>query len=182
MLSADLAQRFPAATSIAGLERQYDRLERLLALPAEELFQPVPAASGWSPAEHLFHLSFANEFSFKNVLALVAEEGLLIRPLRSRPPEGEEFLRRGRLPRGVEAPRFVRPPRQLDPATLASFVTASRALLTTAAERADAIDRAPRGIPHQVLGDLEAPLWLRFARVHTAHHLGIVREIRRARR
>ena len=32
-------------------------------------------------------------------------------------------------------------------------------------------------IPHQLLGPLDAPEWLRFARVHTEHHLAIVDEL-----
>jgi hypothetical protein len=32
-------------------------------------------------------------------------------------------------------------------------------------------------IPHQVLGPLDAPQWLRFAAVHTRHHLGIAYEV-----
>ena len=41
----------------------------------------------------------------------------------------------------------------------------------------DGLRAAPRAIPHQLLGDLSAVEWVRFARVHTAHHLVILDEV-----
>ena len=163
------------ARELSGLDRLTARAEQLLELPDETLLARNEERSGWSPAEHLFHLSFANEMSLKNAASLVAEKGLLIRPLEELVPQAAEILRTGVLPMGTEAPRFVRPPAKIDMAFLREIAGDVRRALAGLAEDPDAIASAPQGIPHQALGVLSASQWVRFAHMHTAHHLRIVR-------
>ena len=161
---------------LAGLERLTRRVARALELPPERLLGAGPG-SGWSPAQHLFHLSLANELSLKNAESLVAEKGLLIRPRAELAPGVADVLRRGRLPRGAEAPRFVRPPAVVDLGLVGEIARGVRQSLTRLAGAAQRIADAPNGIPHQLLGVLSAAEWVRFARMHTAHHLAILREL-----
>lgn len=160
---------------LAGLERLTARVGRWLELPDERLSMRVPQRSGWSLAQHLFHLSFANELSLENAARLVAGKGRLIRPREARLPEAERILRRGRLPRGTEAPRFVQPPPRIDLGFLREVAAGVRVRLAALAEEPRALSAAPDGIPHQALGVLSAAEWVRFARMHSAHHLVIVR-------
>jgi len=155
---------------------QQRRVETTLALPDERLLKKCEELSGWSAAEHLFHVSLANELSLKNVAALLAEKGGLIRPLEELDPRALQVLSRGRFPPGTESPRMVRPPARIDMSFTRELAGDVRTLLATLLERDD-IDAAPNGVPHQLLGVLSAPQWARFARMHTAHHLRLARAV-----
>ncbi|MEM7310090.1 MAG: DinB family protein [Planctomycetota bacterium] len=161
----------------ARLRALLARISALFELPEERLRAPAPTVSGWSAAEHLFHVTLANDMSLKNVRNLADERGRLRRELEELDPRAVDILRRGRLPRGTEAPRFVRPPAKPD---LAIARDIHGDVLKAAEElegRAPELAAAPLGIPHQALGVLTAAQWLRFARLHSAHHLGIVRSV-----
>ncbi len=167
------------ALDLAGLRRLLARVGRLLELPEDELTTPRPEVSSWSVGQHLFHLVLAGDLSLRNVKSLVARRGRLIRDFEQRDEEGLAILRRGRIPRGVApAPRFVTPPPRLDLDVLRDlFADVSKALDEIEADP-EGLASAPQGIPHQLLGDLDAREWVRFARVHTAHHLAICRDLR----
>lgn len=166
-----------SARELDRLDAALVRVDALLALPEARLRAVNPDVSGWSSAEHLFHLSLANELSLQNATSLVEGKGLLRRPLEPRDPRADDYLLRGRLPAGTEAPRFVRPPARFELGFVREMHAGVRALAAALAEHPARVDEAPDGIPHQALGVLPAPLWLRFARMHTAHHLRIVRRV-----
>jgi hypothetical protein len=111
------------------------------------------------------------------VLSLVSRTGLLRRESSGQKPGAEEILRRGRLPRGARAPRFVSPPERLERPALLDALHGSRAALEAVGLVLEQVADAPWIIPHQELGALDATRWLRFARVHSAHHLRIVSAI-----
>ena len=163
------------ARDLAGLERSTRRVARALELSPERLRAVQPARSGWSPAQHLLHLSLANELSLKNAESLVAGKGFLIRPRGALSPEAAAVLRRGRLPRGAEAPRFVRPPPVVDLDLVREIALGVRQALERLGRETGRVAAAPHGIPHQILGVLSAGEWVRFARMHTAHHLVLLR-------
>ncbi len=168
-----------AQNAVRELERfaaQQGRVEALLELPDERLLARSERVSGWCAAEHVFHLSLVNELSLKNVAALQAEKGRFICPREELDPRAVELLRTGRFPSGTEAPRFVRPPAKID----ADFARELASDVRTALEAlrpGGGFETAPNGIPHQALGVLSAPQWLRFARAHTVHHVRIVRAV-----
>jgi len=156
------------------------RCERLLEERGAALWRREPAVSAWSPAEHLFHVALANELSLKNVRSLVEGKGLLVKPYEGTPAEALDVLRRGRIPSGVaKAPRFVTPPARFELERLEELqrdnAKLSRSLALALREPLD----TTRAVRHQLLGELTAPLWLRFARVHTAHHLRIASRVLR---
>lgn len=133
-------------------------------------------AAGWSVLQHLFHLLLAAELSLTNARNLASGRGALRLPRTELDPRAREVLVQGRLPRGTKAPRFVSPPARPDLA-LARTLQAEALAAARAPELAGELS-GPLGIPHQVLGVLSAAEWLRFARLHSAHHLRIVAELR----
>ena len=179
-MSADSVD-FDPERSLERLAAQFERLASYLKRSEDELFAANSRISSWSRGEHLFHIALANQLSLGNALALARGKGMLIRPFGQIHEEAEALLRRGRIPRGrAEAPRFVRPPRAPRLDMLRENFEQSRAALLEARANTDAIRHAPDCIPHQLLGDLSATQWLRFARIHTAHHLVTIRELDRA--
>lgn len=155
------------------------RIQRLLELPEERLRARTPA-SGWSALEHLFHAVLANDMSLRNALHLARGRGRLITAMPAeRDPRAADILARGRLPRGTQAPRFVTPPAMPD-LELARQLHAETRAAARSAELLDGLvgaGAARTGIPHQALGVLSAAEWVRFARMHSAHHLRLAAEV-----
>jgi hypothetical protein len=166
----------------AGLLRSYDRAERDLARSEEELFGVVPEVSGWSVADHRFHLCLASELVARNLRALGKGAGRLVKPSGEPIPEAVPILVRGILPRGAQAPRMVSPPEEFERAFLEELVLTGREALLKLRPELPALARSTAVLPHQTLGDLSAALWVRFARMHAVHHGRLIAEIDAARR
>jgi hypothetical protein len=166
------------AHELARLRAAYARIEAVMALEHDVARRVAPGVSGWSAEEHVAHVALANELSLRNVANLVAREGALIRMDGVPLPEGLRVLQAGVIPRGAaRAPRMVTPPRVIDRALLEGWLADNRRDLGRVAELASELASAPGCIPHQLLGPLDALQWLRFAAVHTAHHLALVDEV-----
>jgi hypothetical protein len=166
------------AHELARLRDAYARIDAVMALERESACHVAAGVSGWSAEEHVAHVALANELSLRNVLNLVARTGALIRPDGTPHPDGARALQAGVLPRGVaRAPRMVTPPRTIDRELLVGWLADNRRDLTAVEERAGELAGTPGRIPHQLLGPLDALQWLRFAAVHTGHHLAIVGEV-----
>jgi hypothetical protein len=165
------------AAELDALSAFYDDTGAYLnTLAEDELFEPVPSVSDWSPAQHLYHIWRANASMLKaaNVLA----EGRM----ETQPPElsesGKQVLREQSIPRGVgQAPDRLRPPDDLDRQELRETWTRSRDKLDEVASKADALADAAGGLPHPYWGTLTAAEWLRAAHVHSDHHAAIVSDI-----
>lgn len=163
--------------------REYERLEGRLAAMGRWLDEPdatllgtVPEVSRWSPAQHLYHVSAVNEQVFTGVL------DLLDRP--DAPPSaraniaGWIILTLGRIPRGRgQAPERFVPPDDLDHDALADQVTRARMAFERLSGRQPQLQQAAHRMPHPIFGPLRPRQWMRFARIHTDHHLTIVRDI-----
>jgi len=166
------------AANLAVLAEQLARLAEILALPEEQLLARAEGVSGWAAGQHAFHMILACDLSLKNAAALARDAGRLVREPEDRQDASLAILRAGAIPRGVaEAPRFVTPPARIDfglARQILDEVDQARAAL---AGDLEALRAAPRAIPHQLLGDLSGVEWVRFARVHTDHHLVIVDEV-----
>lgn len=169
---------FDAAHNLEELERLLGQVESVNALPHETLFSKAPAISSWNAVEHSFHLILVCDLSFRNVVSLARDKGRLIRDPEDRRADSIDILRRGRIPRGVSsAPRFVQPPTRVDLDLLRTLTGEVQEARSGLANDLEALERAPRVIPHQLLGDLNACEWVRFARIHSAHHLVILHEV-----
>jgi len=142
----------------------------------DQLARPAPAVSGWCAEQHLAHVALANELVVRNLKSLAAGKGALLveggEPLAFVP----EMLASGRLPRGkAQAPRMVRPPEKIERELMLQWLADAKRELAAIDPRTIVSGRMR--IPHQLLGPLDAPQWLRFGVVHTEHHLQIAREV-----
>ena len=74
----------------------------------------------------------------------------------------------------------MRPPPVVDLDLVREIALGVRQTLDRLGAATERIAAAPNGIPHQALGILSAGEWVRFARMHTAHHLAILRRLIRS--
>jgi hypothetical protein len=169
---------FEPRANLAALRSSYAEIARWLALPRERLHRVDVAVSGWNAEQHVVHVSLANELVGRNLKNLLKGSGMLVVD-SGEPVDGAlDILASGRIPRGqAQAPRIVRPPELVERAYLQEWLEGNRRDFAEAAERVDELERASKRIPHQVLGSLTAVQWVRFAAVHTEHHLAIAREL-----
>ncbi len=137
--------------------------------------RPEPSVSAWSAEQHLAHLTLANELVVRNLKSLAKESGALVVREAAQSAIALDLLASGRLPRGqAQSPRMVRPPEVIDRNLMLLWIAELLCEL-------DDLDPStlPHGrvfVPHQILGPLDGPQWLRFAVVHTRHHMVIARE------
>lgn len=162
------------AADFAALQRACERLRAIEALPEETSLRRRPEISGWSALEHIAHVSLANELIVRNLDNLLAGSGLLVVAEGEPVPGALEVLESGRIPRGTaQAPRMVRPPAAIDRELLDDWLRTGEQGFARLAREPQRLAQATGRVPHQLLGPLTAPLWVRFAAVHTAHHLEI---------
>lgn len=151
-------------------------IDAWIAEHGDALGRAAPAVSAWTAEQHLAHLTLANELVLRNVKSLVKESGVLVVREAAQSEVAIELLKAGRLPRGeAQSPRMVRPPEVIDRELMLEWLSDVRRELETV----DPVELRPGRVfvPHQILGPLDAPQWLRFAVVHTRHHLVIAREV-----
>ncbi|MCB9904068.1 MAG: DinB family protein [Planctomycetes bacterium] len=160
-----------------GFRRVYSRARAALAWPDARLFGRVPEVSGWSPAEHLFHLCLASELVVRNLRMLAKGPGGMVQPDGEPILEARPIMASGILPRGERAPRMVTPPDDFDRAFLTELVESGEQGLERQAAAVQPLFDEAWTLPHQTLGPLTAEGWVRFARMHGTHHWRIVREI-----
>ena len=169
---------FDPLADMDELELQFGRFEALRLERGTGLHTPQAGVSGWSAAQHLYHIALATDLAFRNVKSLVARRGRLIVDEDGPSKLARAVLEGGGPGRGAaEAPRIVRPPETVDPSFLEMELAQNRAVLGELRGMAEEIPQAPMRIPHQDLGPLSAVEWLHFARLHARHHLLIVEEI-----
>ncbi len=160
----------------AHLARLQELIERWLAEHEPALPRVAAGVSGWSAEQHLAHVALANELVLRNLKSLAKGSGLLVVEGGEPVPGALEILAGGRIPRGAaQSPRIVRPPAAVERALLLEWLADARREL--AALDPHAIRSTNQRIPHQILGPLDAPQWLRFGVVHSRHHLAIAREV-----
>lgn len=160
------------------LEEAFDAFEALRAAGPDVLGRRAPGVSGWSVEQHLYHIALATDLAFRHVRALVAGKGRLIQAEGVLEPRAAEVLASDATLRGAaEAPRMVRPDGEVNPDYLAMELEQNRRTLGGLREIGPDIAGAPGWIPHQELGPLAAPHWLRFAALHARHHWAIVRDV-----
>jgi hypothetical protein len=151
-------------------------IERWIEQAGALLPRPAPPVSGWSAEQHLAHVALANELVLRNLKSLALGRGALLVEGGEPRPGVRELLEQGRLPRGVaQAPRMVRPPEAIERDLMLQWLADARRELAALDPRT--IVPGTLRIPHQLLGPLDAPQWLRFGVTHTTHHLVIAREV-----
>lgn len=169
---------FCPATELARLREDYCAIARLLERSGEGLSRIAVPVSGWSADQHLAHLALANELVCRNLRSLLRGSGALVQDEGEPSAESLAILQSGRFPRGAaQSPRMVRPPEQVRRDFLSDWLASNRLDFEELSARTGEIEAAQKRIPHQVLGPLTAVRWLRFAAMHTRHHLDIAREV-----
>lgn len=158
------------------LGEAYDAFTDVLAAPDHLLFPTQQAVSGWSAAQHMYHILVANGMMLKGIRLIcrghrqVLQEGSLNEA-------GRYVMTRG-MPRGrAQAPSFTVPPEDLSRSDLLKVFTRSHATYDASQELLPAIPEAHGYLSHVYLGELNAPQWLRLARLHSEHHLRIIDDI-----
>lgn len=160
---------------VRRLRASYD-VARSRISDVEGLHAAVPEVSGWSPAEHLHHAALVNTAIFERMQQwlsgeLEGEEG-------SPNIAGRLVLWLGRLPRGRgRSPAAFQPEGASGLETLEVALRQSAEMMDTVIPDLDTLRECTGGLPHPALGVLTAPQWLRFARIHSEHHLAIIRDI-----
>jgi hypothetical protein len=118
------------------------------------------------------------ERMFRAIRLLEKGDDARILPSGSPTLAGRLVLATGRIPRGrAQAPAEMLPGERPSGRDLAARLDALRREAAELSGRRAALVRTPGRIPHFALGALRADQWLRFARIHTAHHLAIVGNI-----
>lgn len=147
------------------------------AWPDEALFAVHPEVSGWSAAQHLYHVFKANGSMMKAIQSIrrgsppVTDEGGVNKA-------GAFVMARGRMARGVaQAPERVLPLDAPQRDDLRDSLARSRRAYDEVASLLPDLTSYPGRLPHPFLGLLNAAEWLRTARIHSDHHLAIAREV-----
>jgi hypothetical protein len=133
----------------------------------------VRPGSGWSPAQHLSHVALANGRILKAIVALARGRGT---PRPGPPADGARaVLESGAIPRGTaQAPPGTGPGDVVDLAATRRLLDETRRGFAGLELSGVAADLAR---DHPALGPLTAAEWVRFAAVHTRHHVAIVAEL-----
>jgi hypothetical protein len=163
----------------AELEQLTESLSELTGLRAHPgVHAPAPAVSGWSIAQHLYHVALATDMALDNVRRIVHDAGAQVVHEGGLNEGALRMFAEGAIPRGAaEAPRMVRPAERVDPGLLEQELDRARAAVEDARPLLAAIPGATGRVRHPLLGELSAREWLRFASIHARHHLAIVRDI-----
>lgn len=173
MSAFDPAVQLPHLRTLCGV------IDGLVERHGDILRVPAPAVSAWTAEHQIAHIALANELILRNLKSFARGSGVLIVRGGEPIPEALPILVSGRIPRGLaQSPRMVRPPAEVERELLLRWIADDRReieALEAASIRPDELR-----VPHQMLGPLDAPQWLRFAVVHTHHHLEIALEVLRA--
>lgn len=164
-----------ALTRLASLLQE---LGAVVDWPDERLYLRVEGVSGWSPAQHVDHALRTLDRVRLTVEGLQAPATGPAQTGGGPTFAGRVVLTTGWIPRGRgEAPPGVRP----DPRPVRHRLRVALGDATQWHERllprAAALRRVPGRVPHPLLGAFTASDWIRFAQVHTRHHLAIIADI-----
>jgi hypothetical protein len=160
----------------------YDAVEALLDAPQHVLFSIHKTISGWSPAEHLYHILRSNSKSLKAARLAAIDRGPTVH--EGAPTDtGSRVLEEGSFgDLKAEAPPSVRPPDDLSRADLRAAYEKSREQFEALHDHVPSLPESEARLPHPAFGPLRASEWLRFARIHSDHHQDIVQQILNAAR
>ena len=145
------------------------------------LHETLEAVSGWSIAQHMYHVVLATDLGLANVLSLVREKGMLVREDGELGEYAKSILTASKTERGTtQAPRMVQPGRTVEKEQIENEFGNLDSSLALLKEPPIPIEGCPGWINHQVLDTLNASHWTRFCRLHAEHHLAIMRDIETA--
>jgi hypothetical protein len=165
------------AADLSKIEQQWPAVIEILTDPLRADTRHAPT-SDWSCGQQAGHAALAAWGIARGIQRALAE------PDRDRDqtahPTAAALLSSGLFPRGV-----AKASERIDPTgkSLAEMLAIAEPGATAWAglsKRAEALAGCPARFPHFLLGHLTSAEWVRFCAIHTAHHLGIAREIEQA--
>lgn len=159
---------------IERLEERLQGLDEVIGVGEALVAVRVERVSAWSVAQQVDHCLNVLRLSIER---LAKAEKPLSRPINLL---GRTLLLVGRLPRGRgRAPKGTEGRERTAAELSAALAEVRAALAALAADEARLADPTPY-VPHPYFGGLTTRQSLRMLDVHTAHHLRIVADIRRA--
>jgi len=165
------------AVEYARIGDFYVEMDLVLSRPEPVLMGVIASVSGWSIADHAYHVSLINAKTWRGIERILAQESPS-EPGGEPNRVGQHFFKTGRLKRGtVTAPDFVTPPADLSMADVRLWAERSEAAFHGMSEVVPLLPEDSYRIPHQLLGPLNAREWLTFVRIHSLHHLAIIHDI-----
>jgi len=165
------------AAEYRGLGEAIEDMEAMLERDDDVLFRTVPALSNWSPAHHLYHVALSDGRMCKAIQAICAGH-----ERASQTPElnkiGLHILMTEDMMRGRgKAPGMVVPPDTVSRPDLEKTLARCRSKYAEIEALLPSLPAQAKGLPHPFMGVLGAKEWLRLARIHSRHHLAIMREL-----
>lgn len=163
---------------LADLDAALRRIDGLLASEPEDWVRHTEGVSKWSVAKQVDHMlrSLAHMLAAADTIRVGYDAR--IKPDGKASVPGRLLLRAGAIPRGrADAPQEVLPGEAPTMEDCRARYEQVLALLASFAPHLETIRKWRGTIPHPLLGDFRAQDWLRFARMHTEHHLAIVDDI-----
>ena len=161
-------------TALADVRRGLVEM-RQRAEDAETWERQVPDISKWTVAQQVHHACLVMGFVGMGVRGLLrgrGEEG----PELAGP--GRDILASGEVPRGVAtAPKNFVPDDHPEAAAVIKLLERAEKTWEKIRDRETDLTAVTLRLPHPILGPLSAAEWVRFAGVHTDHHMKIVAEI-----
>jgi hypothetical protein len=154
------------------IEKEHGRVASVIALGQGALSLRTESVSAWSVAEQLDHLIKVESSIYSHLLTRTPAPGPRISLV------GRFVLAAGWIPRGrSEAPKRLRGTPAGAEQLKAALDACGETLRRLAAEP-DALFSPAAVLPHKMFGALTAGEAVRFAPIHTRHHLKIVADIR----
>lgn len=132
--------------------------------------------SSWSVGDQVTHVALALRAMGTNVRKALMSDAVT----ESTGPNkmGAFILKNGFIPRGkAQAPEFVHPKGVSSRVGVTADLEQAHSQWEEIYRRKDEIESSESVVPHQILGDFTADLWVRFACIHTQHHLKIIFDI-----
>lgn len=158
-------------------EAFYNTIREMLDWSDDRLHKIAESVSGWSPAQHIYHISVANGMMLKGV-GLICQGHEMMQKEGEINKIGRWAMENGTFPRGkAKAPKGVVPPDAPSREELDQALTRSRQRFEQTEAMLPLIPDAQGYFPHVFFGDLDAAQWLRCTRIHSEHHLTIIQEI-----
>ena len=165
-------------TDTADLDHLIEELQQMAIWTTEEhcITTRNLQVSHWSVGEQLDHLLTAALLNLKAIRILVLGRGQT--PSEGLTAGGRECLDVGMIPLGsAVAPEYVQPTAGRGVTELESLRLKVLQMCDDLVGEVSQLDDRGQVLTHFAVGEMGASQWLRFALVHSRHHVGIVRRI-----
>lgn len=170
--------RFDLRREHGLLSSRYATLAATLAWPGERLHGRVTKISRWSPAQQISHILLVNISIFEGLRRIACNHERAVENENRRcRPLGSLVLALGRIPRGRgKSPEPYKAEDEPDKQDLERRLAANREECSALESILPNLEVCRGRFPHPVFGMFKAAQWMRLARIHTDHHLTIVRD------